>query len=145
MDYSKIIVVSGKSGTFKIIAQSKGGIIAESLTDGKKLPIAANSKVTSLEDIVIFTETDEIKLKEVFKNMKKFADEGTTFSHKATDFEIKASFEQILPEYDKDRVYVSDMKKIIMWFNQLNLNNLIVTETEEEEKTAENENSEKSE
>lgn len=144
MDYSKIIVVSGKSGTFKIIAQSRGGIIAESLTDGKKLPIAANSKVTSIEDIVIFTETDEVKLKEVFKNMKKLADEGNTFNHKTSDNEIKASFAQILPEYDKDRVYVSDMKKIILWFNQLNENNLIVTETEEE-KPAEDESNEKAE
>lgn len=144
MDYSKIIVVSGKSGTFKIMAQSRGGIIAESLTDGKKMPIAANSKVTSIEDIVIFTETDEVKLKEVFKNMKKLADEGTTFSNKVSDNEIKASFEQILPEYDKDRVYVSDMKKIILWFNQLNEHNLIVTETEEE-KPAENESNEKAE
>lgn len=131
MDYSKFIVVSGKSGVFKIITQTKTGIIAESLSDSKKIPIPANSKVTSIEDIVVFTESDEVKLKDIFKNLKNLSEQSITFDHKSEDKIIKSGFETILPNYDKNRVYVSDMKKIIMWFNQLNNLDLIIKETEE--------------
>jgi hypothetical protein len=135
MDFTKIIVVSGKSGAFKVLAQSRSGFIVESLIDGKKLPVSASNRITSIEDIVVFTETEEVKLREVFKRMKEKTGGEAAIDHKSTDNDIKAFFESVLPEYDKERVYLSDMKKMIFWFNLLHQNNL--TDFEQEEETEE--------
>jgi hypothetical protein len=145
MDFTKIIVVSGKSGAFKVIAQSRSGFIAESLIDGKKMPISASNRITSVEDIIVFTETDEVKLKEVLKKMKEITNGEQAIDHKSPDKAIVAFFESVLPDYDKEKVYVSDMKKMIFWYNLLQKNNMLEFEedaTEEPEKKAENENTE---
>jgi hypothetical protein len=141
MDFTKIIVVSGKSGLFKVLSQSRSGFIAESLADGKKLPISASNKITSLADIIVFTETDEIKLVDVLKNMKEQTKGEQALNHKSPDTEIRDFFSLILPDYDKDRVYLSDMKKIVSWYNILQKNEMLLfeekieTEDKEEEKT----------
>lgn len=139
MDFTKIIVVSGKSGVFKVIAQSRSGFIAESLIDGKKMPISASNRITSVEDIVVFTETDEVKLRVIFQKMKEFTNGGPAIDHKSPDAEIAGFFESVLPDYDKERVYVSDMKKMIMWYNLLQKNDILDFEDEEEEKKEEKE------
>jgi hypothetical protein len=137
MDFKKIIVVSGKSGVFKVIAQSRSGFIAESLIDGKKMPISASNRITSVEDIVVFTETEEVKLREIFQKMKEFTKGEPGIDHKSPETEIVGFFESVLPDYDKERVYVSDMKKMIMWYNLLHKNDMLDFEDEEDEEKKE--------
>jgi len=141
MDFTKIIVVSGKSGAYKVLAQSRSGFIVESLIDGKKMPVSASNRITSIEDIVVFTETEEVKLREVFKKMKEKTEGNAAIDHKSSDNDIKAFFASVLPEYDKERVYLSDMKKMIFWYNLLHQNNL--TDFEEEEEATEEDVKEK--
>ncbi len=127
-----ILSISGQSGLFKLIAETKNSIIVESLITGKRIPAYSTSKISTLSDISIFTETGEILLKELFIRIQK---SGKMISPKASSNEIKAFFEEVLPEYDKDRVYVSDMKKVIQWYQTLSDLNLLVEP--EEEKTEE--------
>ncbi len=136
MDFSKIIVVSGKSGAFKVIAQSRSGFIAESLIDGKKMPIAASNRITSIEDIVVFTEAEEVKLKEVLKKMKEITKGEQAIDHKSADKDIAVFFESVLPDYDRDKVYVSDMRKMIFWYNLLQKNTMLDFEEEKTDETA---------
>ncbi len=141
MDLTKILSVSGKGGLYKIVGQTKSGIVAESLIDKKRIPVFAADKMSSLEDIRIFTEVGDVPLKEVFKKIFDKENGGTT-STKATvsNDELKKYMEEVLPEYDKERVYVSDIKKLINWYNLLHENKLLVFEEEvaEEKTDAEN-------
>ncbi len=114
-----ILAVSGQGGLFKIVSQAKNSIIVESLIDGKRMPAYATSRISALEDISIFTEDGDVKLYDVFKNISEKEDGGQAISHKASSNDLKNYFEEILPDYDKDRVYVSDMKKVIQWYNLL--------------------------
>lgn len=128
-----ILSISGYPGLFKMVSEAKNSIIVESLVTGKRMPAYSTSKISALSDISVFTETGEIQLKEV---LKRIQESGKEISPKASSNEIKAFFEEVLPEYDKDRVYVSDMKKIIQWFQLLNEKDLL-NETEEEKKEEE--------
>jgi len=143
MDFTKIIVVSGKSGIFKVISQSRVGYIAESLIDNKKMPISPSNRITSIEDIVVFTEEEEIKLKDVLKKIKEHTKGKQAIDHKKDEKEVKEFFETVLPNYDKERVYFSDIKKIIFWYNLLQKNNMIDFEEEEENKPKEKSTTEK--
>lgn len=128
-----ILSISGQPGLFRLVTETKNSIIVESLLTGKRIPAYSTSKISTLSDISIFTETGEILLTELFLRIQNGE---KTISPKASANEIKAFFGEVLPEYDKDRVYVSDMKKIIQWYQLLSDQNLL-TETEEEEKTEE--------
>jgi len=139
-----ILAVSGQGGLFKIVSQAKNSIIVESLTDGKRMPAYATSRISALEDISIFTEDGDVKLFDVFKNISEKEDGGQAISHKASSNDLKNYFEEVLPEYDKERVYVSDMKKVIQWYNLLQEKELLnfgeeaaVEESAEETKTEE--------
>jgi len=123
-----ILSISGQPGLFKLVTETKNSIIVESLLTGKRIPAYSTSKISTLSDISIFTETGEILLTELFVRVQK---SGKTISPKASADEIKAFFGEVLPEYDKDRVYVSDMKKIIQWYQLLSDQNLL-TESEAE-------------
>jgi len=123
-----ILSISGQPGLFKLVTETKNSIIVESLLTGKRIPAYSTSKISTLSDISIFTETGEILLTDLFIRIKA---SGKLISPKASANEIKAFFEEVLPEYDKDRVYVSDIKKIIQWYQLLSDQNLL-TETEEE-------------
>lgn len=123
-----ILSISGQPGLFKLVAETKNSIIVESLINGKRMPAYSTSKISSLSDISVFTETGEILLTELFRKIKE---KGNVVSAKASSNEIKAFFNNVLPEYDKDRVYVSDMKKVIQWYQLLDEQNLLI-ETEEE-------------
>ena len=132
-----ILSISGYPGLFKMVSEAKNSIIVESLVTGKRMPAYSTSKISALSDISVFTETGEVQLKEV---LKKIQESGKEISPKASSNEIKAFFDEVLPEYDKDRVYVSDMKKIIQWFQLLNEKDMLnetEEETTEEEKPAE--------
>ncbi len=126
-----ILSISGQPGLFKLVAETKNSIIVESLVNGKRMPAYSTSKISTLSDISIFTESGEILLTDLFLKIKE---SGKSVSTKASANEIKAFFEEVLPEYDKDRVYISDMKKVIQWYELLSELNLL---TETEEKTEE--------
>ena len=128
-----ILSISGYPGLFKMVTEAKNSIIVESLVTGKRMPAYSTSKISALSDISVFTENGEIQLKEV---LKRIQESGKEISPKASNDEIKAFFGEAVPEYDKDRVYVSDMKKIIQWFQLLKEKDLL-NKTEEEEKTEE--------
>ena len=122
-----ILAISGQPGLFKLVAEAKNSIIVESLLTGKRMPAYATSKVSSLEDIAIFTQTGEVPLKEVLRKMWE-NENGQQVDKKDSGNDLKAYFQKVLPEYDQDRVYVSDMKKIIQWYNLLLKNDLLTLE-----------------
>ena len=131
-DLAKILSVRGQRGLFSYIAQSRNGAIAESLRDHKRTNFAANSGITTLADISIFTLEGELKLKEVFLKLHEVLGDADAPSSKADPKEITALFEKAVPDYDGDRFYVSHMKKVVDWYNELkNFASLDFTEEEE--------------
>ncbi len=119
MDLKDILAIGGRPGLYKFISQAKNGIIVEGLSDQKRFPAYSNDKVSALEDIAIFTETDEVSLGDIFVSIFKKEDGKETISHKSKPDELKSYFAEILPDYDRDRVYVSDIKKVLNWYNLL--------------------------
>ena len=115
----EILSISGKPGLQKLVSNSSNAIIVESLIDGKRFPAYSNSKIIALEDISIYTEEEDMPLREVFKRIYTKENGQSALSHKESSEKIIAYFNEIVPEYDKDRVYTSDMKKIIQWYNLL--------------------------
>ncbi len=134
MDLKGILSIGGYSGLYKLIKQTKNGFVVESLTDKKRMQAFATSKISTLEDIAIYTETGEVSLKDVFKKIFEKENGKKTISHKSSADELKNLFAEVLPDYDRDRVYVSDIKKVINWYNQLVELNLIDLKEDEEEK-----------
>lgn len=130
----EILSISGKPGLQKLISNSSNAIIVESLIDVKRFPAYSNSKIIALEDISIYTEKEDIPLKEVFKRIYTKEEGKKTLSHKEANEKIIAYFNEIVPEYDKDRVYTSDMKKIIQWYNLLTDKGILNFSEEEEKK-----------
>jgi hypothetical protein len=133
MDLSGIISVSGMGGLFKVTGQLKNGLVAKALADGKNVPIYASHKVSALEDISVFCESDDIPLKDVFEKIKEKENGGATSVDvkKADDKAVVAYFGEVLPDYDRDRVYKSDMKKILTWYNILQAADLLNAVEEE--------------
>lgn len=115
-DLAKTLSVSGRHGLFTYLAQSRSGVIAEGLADKKRTVFDAHSRVTSLEDIAIFTDEGELRLAEVFKAMEKAGEAPTS---KDSDQKIKDFFSKAVPNYDGDRFYLSHMKKILDWYGDL--------------------------
>lgn len=131
----EILSISGKPGLQKLISNSSNAIIVESLVDGKRFPAYSNSKIIALEDISIYTENEDMPLKDVFKRMFEKENGALALNHKDATEKIVAYFGEIVPEYDKDRVYVSDMRKIVQWYNLLNSKGILnFNEEEQEEK-----------
>lgn len=118
-DLSKILAISGQSGLFLYISQARNGAIVEALADKKRSSVGMSSKITSLADISIYTEDEEVKLQQVFLNMKDVLGEENAPSAKSAPEVLKSFFEKALPEYDRDRFYVSHMKKVVEWYNAL--------------------------
>ncbi len=114
-----ILSVSGHSGLFKMVAESKNSIVVESLDTKKRIPVYSSAKVSALEDIAIYTYEGDTPLKDVFKLISDKENGGAAMSPKAQGKELKAYFEEILPEFDQERVYVSDIKKVLTWYNTL--------------------------
>ena len=119
MELKEILAISGQPGLYKYVAQSSNGIIVEALSDGKRMNVSAASKVSSMGEIAIYTEDQDVPLAKVFENLFKLTEGKQTISHKSTPDQLKAIFAQALPEYDRDRVHISDMKKVISWYNTL--------------------------
>ncbi len=146
MDLKGILSIGGYGGLFKLIKQTKNGFVVESLIDQKRMQAFATSKISTLEDIAIYTEDGEMHLKEVFKKIFEKEDGKSTINHKVSADELKNFFVKIIPDYDKERVYVSDIKKVVSWYNLLVSLNMVDLEEEdkkEEEKETKEEKSEK--
>ncbi len=138
-----ILAISGQQGLFKHIAESRNNIIVESIENGKRMPVYSTSKVSALEDIAIYTSSADVPLKDVFKAISEKENGGQAINHKSSANELKAYFKEILPDYDKERVYVSDIKKVILWYNILQEKEMLDFSEEEEEENQEGEQEEK--
>jgi hypothetical protein len=125
MNLKDIMAISGHGGLFKFVAQGRNGIIVEGLEDKKRMNAYTSYKVSSLEDIAIFTESGEVPLKEVLKKIFEKENGAAALDGKADNAKLKTYMESILPDYDKEKVYVSDIKKLINWYNILQRNNML--------------------
>ena len=118
-DLSKILSISGQHGLYRYLAQARGGAIVESLSDGKRTVAGANNRITTLADISIYTMAEEVKLKDVFLKIKEVLGDAAAPSPKADAEELKSLFKKALPDYDEERFYVSHMKKVVEWYNEI--------------------------
>ncbi|MDA8956949.1 DUF5606 domain-containing protein [bacterium] len=119
MEFSKIIAVSGKPGLFQVVSQSKNAVIAESLIEKKRIAINTTQNVSLLENISIYTYDEDMPLLEVFVAMHEKTAGKEALSHKDNSKNLTAFFLEVVPNYDDERVYVSNIKKVIQWFNLL--------------------------
>lgn len=119
MELKDILAISGQPGLFKYVAQSTNGIIVESLVDGRRSNATGTSKVSALAEIAMFTDDEEIPLWKVFEALYAKTGGKESISPKSSPEELKKHFAEILPDYDRDRVHVSDMKKLFSWYNIL--------------------------
>jgi len=136
MDLKEIMSVSGQAGLFKFVSQARNGIIVESFSDKKRSFISASTKVSALEDIAIFTEGEEVPLKQVFKKILSLEGEIILPEAGASPDLLKAFMEKVLPEYDHNRVYVSDIKKVVSWYQTLKEHDLLDFDEEDENSEA---------
>ena len=134
MNIEGIVNVSGKTGLHKIVSQGKNSIIVESLTDGKRMPVYSNTSANSLEEIGIYTYDDTVPLIDVFLNIAKKEDCKVCISHKSSKTELEDYFRDIVEDYDEDRVYISDIKKVFQWYNALHSFGLVKLPKEEKKK-----------
>ena len=140
MDLSKILAISGKPGLYKMLSETKNGLLVESMDTQKRFPVFAHEKVSSLEEISIFTEDEDMPLKEVLKKIHDTLEGKKAPDHKSDPAGLRELFKKAIPEYDEERVYNSDIKKVILWYNMLLDHNLLdFSEEEKEEKEEEKE------
>lgn len=132
MKLSEILSISGKSGLFVLVSRSKSGVIVESISDKKRFPAFGTDRISSLEEISMFTYEKDVPLKDVFKSIFDKENGGLAIDPKSDPKLLKQYMEEILPDYDSERVYVSDMKKLFTWYNLLSQNNLLDFSTTEE-------------
>ena len=129
MQLEKIISISGKPGLYKLISQLKNGFIIEDVLTKKKVSISNSSQVSLLDNIAMFTFDKEVPLFDVFENVAKNNEYKETISHKSTDAELREFMTASLPDYDHERVYVSDIKKLAQWYNILHKAGYITPES----------------
>jgi hypothetical protein len=141
MSLEKVLSIAGKPGLYKLIAQTRGGFVAESLMDNKRISVNVQQNVSVLSEIAIYTLTEEVPLKQVFENIKK-KENGEQTSVKANESKDKLEeyFFEVLPDYDEDRVYASDIKKVIQWYNLLQTHNMLdFSDSKKDEKSKDEE------
>lgn len=138
MDLKGILSISGNPGLYKLVGQMKGGLIVESLTDGKRVPAYTTQRILALEDISIYTDKDDVPLTQVYADLIAKTGGKASLDPKTASIEkLQAELASVLPNYDRDRVYTSDLKKLFIWFNQLVEKGLIAPEEKKaEEKKA---------
>lgn len=134
MDLSLIFTVPGKPGLYKLISQGKNAAIMESLLDKKRMPVFTMDRISSLAEIAIYTYEAEISLANVFRNIFQKENGKKCLDHNSDADALKDYFKQVLPDFDQERVYVSNIKKVLQWYNILLENNLVDMELSEREK-----------
>ena len=132
--FKDILAISGQPGLFKMVSKGNNSIIVESLITGKRMPAHSSNKIISLEDIAIFTVDEEVPLKDVMKKIAEKEDFKASIDHKSSGNVLKEYFREILPDFDENRVYTSDIKKVIQWYNLLQEKEMLNFEEESEEK-----------
>lgn len=135
MNLTGIIAIAGKPGLYKVISRSKSGLVVENLADKKKMPALATHKISALEDISIYTEGEDMPLSEVFDKVYAFTKGGATIDSKADGAELFSYFAKIIPEFDKGRVYPSDLKKLFSWYAILLAAGIFEVKAEEAQKS----------
>lgn len=125
VDLQKILSVSGQPGLYKFISQARQGIVVESLIDKRRVCLPSTAKVSSLGDITIFTQTDDMLLKDVFKRIKEKHNGEQSISTKVAPKELLTYFEEVIPEFDTEKVFPSHIKKMVDWYNILQKNDLL--------------------
>lgn len=137
MSLDKVLSIAGKPGLYKLITQTRGGFVAESLIDKRRMSVSVQNNVSILSEIAIYTLTEEVPLKQVFENIKK-KENGAISSVKPKDSKDKLEeyFFDVLPDYDEDRVYASDIKKVIQWYNLLHKHDMLNFSDSDEETEA---------
>ena len=135
-DLSRILAVTGQHGLFRYVAQARNGVIAESLETGRRTVFDAHSRITTLADIAIYTNEEELKLAEVFTALQKTLDGQAAPSAKAAETELVALFDKAVPNYDADRFHVSHMRKVVGWYSELEKYASLDVETEDGEQNA---------
>ncbi|AUC75619.1 MULTISPECIES: DUF5606 domain-containing protein [Flavobacteriaceae] len=139
MALDKVLAIAGKPGLYKLVTQTRGGFIAESLIDNRRMSVGIQQNVSILSEIAIYTLTEEVPLKDVLSKIKdKEKGAQTSISHKDSKDKLEEYFFEVLPDYDEDRVYPSDIKKVVQWYNMLQKNDMLdfdtaKTETSDEE------------
>ncbi len=129
MKLEKILSISGKPGLYVLRVQTRTGFVAESLSDGKKITVNLKSNVSLLSEISIYTYEGEQPLAEIMTSIAAKHNNGPAISHKEDNATLLAYFKEVLPTYDEERVYASDVKKILNWYNTLQAKGMVVEET----------------
>ena len=137
-----ILAISGQPGLYKVISEGKNNVVIESLLTGKESTAYADAKMSALEDIAIYTSTEDVPLKRIFQKIYDIENGGQAINAKSSPEDLKKYFEVILPDYDKERVYGSDVKKVISWYNLLQEKGLLAFEAEpvQDQETEQNAN-----
>ena len=145
MELKDIISISGKSGLFSIVGKSKNNVIVESLSEKKRFPIFNTNKISALSDISIYTYDEEVLLSDIYKKIYEENKGDKTISHNESIDKLKIEFEKLVPNYDKEQVYTSDIKKLFQWYNILHeTKNLKLKESKSEDNKEESSSEEKS-
>lgn len=138
MNLKSIISITGKPGLYKVVSQTKSGFVVESLSDGKKLQVYASDKVSALEDISLYTTNDDMPIVEVYSKINLSTSGAAAIDHNSKPEELRAYLSKIIPEFDQERVYNSDLKKLFMWFNILIKSDFFKQQETEDKKLEEN-------
>ncbi len=134
-----ILAIAGQPGLYKFVARSSNGVIVESLSDHKRMNATGTAKVSSMAEIAIYTYEEDMPINEVFTNLYNHTGGKAAISHKSEPQLLKALIAEVIPEYDRERVHVSDMKKVVMWYNALveaGMTDFTIDEPEEEAEEA---------
>ncbi len=132
MNLKDLLAISGEGGLFRFIAQGKNAIIVENIESGKRMTASGTTKVSALEEIAIYTTSEDMPLARVMDVIFEKENGGPAISHKSSDSDLKKYFDEVLPEYDRQRVYTSDIKKVIQWYNFLQARDLLIKEEEKD-------------
>ncbi|RZJ31472.1 MAG: hypothetical protein EOO48_01955 [Flavobacterium sp.] len=125
MNLEKVLAITGKPGLYELKIQTRSGFVAESLLDGKKITVGMRNNVSLLSEISMYTHSEEKPLAEVMRNIAKKENNGPAISHKEDNATLTAYFKEVLPDYDEDRVYASDIKKVLNWYNLLQAKGMV--------------------
>ncbi|GGD10999.1 DUF5606 family protein [Hyunsoonleella pacifica] len=137
MGLEKVLAISGKPGLYKLVTQTRGGFVAESLLDGKRLSISLQNNVSVLSEIAIYTLTEEVPLHKVLGKIKdKEKSNPSSVGPKDGKDKLEEYFFDVLPDYDEDRVYASDIKKVIQWYNLLQKHDMLSLLEDDETSTS---------
>lgn len=134
MNLKNILAISGKSGLYKLLGRTRGGVIVESIADKKRMPISSTNSISALEEIAMYTETDELPIREIMRRIAEKENNGPAPAHKSDPKILAEYFAAIVPDYDRERVYDAHIRKLFQWYNILQSASLVSKEVEEDEK-----------